>query len=75
VTAAGELRPVHPDRARGLAAQEGERVTVRLLDAGELRCVADVLDPESMLPDLDEPAWADVALPVAPEAGAGGGGD
>ena len=37
VTAAGELRPVHPDRARALSAQEGERVTVRLLDAGELR--------------------------------------
>jgi len=37
VTAAGELRPTHPDRARALAAQEGERVTVRLLDAGELR--------------------------------------
>lgn len=37
VTAAGELRPVHPDRARGLSTQEGERVTVRVLDSGELR--------------------------------------
>jgi len=37
VTAAGELRPMHPDRARGLSTREGERVTVRLLDAGELR--------------------------------------
>jgi hypothetical protein len=37
VTAAGELRPVHPDRARGLSTQEGQQVTVRILDAGELR--------------------------------------
>lgn len=37
VTAAGELRPAHPDRARGLSAREGERVMVRVLDSGELR--------------------------------------
>jgi hypothetical protein len=37
VTAAGELRPVHPDRARALSTQEGQRVTVRLLDADDIR--------------------------------------
>jgi hypothetical protein len=37
VTAAGELRPVHPDRARALSTQEGQRVMVRLLDAEDVR--------------------------------------
>jgi hypothetical protein len=37
VTVAGELRPVTPDRARALSTREGERVTVRVLDSGELR--------------------------------------
>ena len=37
VTAAGELRPMHPDRARAFSILEGQRVTVRVLDAGELR--------------------------------------
>jgi len=37
VTPAGELRPVHPDRARALSTQEGQRVTVRLLDAEDIR--------------------------------------
>jgi outer membrane usher protein FimD/PapC len=46
-----------------------------IFEAGALKCIADVLDPESSLPDLDDPAWADVPRPVAPDAGAGGGGD
>jgi len=37
VTAAGELRPMHPDRARALSTQEGQRVIVRLLDADDIR--------------------------------------
>ena len=37
VTAAGELRPVHPDRARALSTQEGQRITVRVLDAEDIR--------------------------------------
>jgi len=37
VTAAGELRPIHQDRARYLAEQEGSSVTVRILDAEDIR--------------------------------------
>jgi len=33
----GELRPVHPDRARALSTQEGQRITVRVLDAEDIR--------------------------------------
>jgi hypothetical protein len=56
------------------------RVPVRLqpgappiFDAGELRCIADVLDPEAKLPAPDEPAWAGAPAPrgAAPDAGQG----
>lgn len=44
-----------------------------VFDAGDLRCIADVLDPESSLPVLEDPAWADLPVPFFPSAGAGGG--
>ena len=37
VTAAGDLRPLRPDRARSLAEREGKRLLIREVDAGEIR--------------------------------------
>ncbi len=37
MTTAGELRPLHPARARGLSERQGEHVAVRILDQGDLR--------------------------------------
>ncbi len=36
-TAAGELRPVRPDRARSFAEREGDRLVVRVMEADEIR--------------------------------------
>jgi outer membrane usher protein len=43
-------------------------------DAGEVRCILDVLDPEGKLPTLQDPAYADQPEPGEPATGAGGGG-
>jgi outer membrane usher protein len=42
-----------------------------VFDAGEVRCIADTLDPSGRIPSLRDPGYG--AVPVEPETGAGSG--
>ena len=45
-----------------------------VFDAGEVRCIPDVLEPGGRLPKITDPGYASGAFPPDPEKGAGAGG-